>query len=579
MWKKINELKYRLVFKYTVFFVVGIFLPLVLILSYNLADFSSRNIAETEDNAYNTVLSVEKSFRNELSYRDNFFEAIAKDELITEFPFRYTDGNFRNEARSFVDDYTVEDTSLYDSLTFYYYDIEESGEDSVFLNTSRVSNTKWYKDFFAQSGYTNWHVGATNDYMYKMTRLYNGGSEIGVAVATVDIQRIIDMVAADVTTSGKIFAFVSYGADNYFTSGDGDAELISELINDAGFSRNEKFDSDYRISHKGDMVIAVNRVPQFGIMVGCYLDTVSQKAYAPSYIFILLIFIVFLGATAVFYYFILRIFRKLNKDIELMEGYIENDFTGRIPINGEDEISDIEKQFNRMLDRMDILKKNIILKEQSQKHAELTALQNQTNPHFIYNTLNTFRMKLVINGDMQTAEEIAKFGKLLRYNMTTRDHMTTLEEEMTYLKYYLDLQNDRFSEKIFYDYEIPIGYGDVKIPRFIFQPMAENALKYGKKSGAPLKITVSFETINDEHLLVSFMDNGRGCDERTVTSLNSQFVDRKYIHRPQTENSSQIGLKNINERLILIYGEDYHLNVSSEENMFFEIGFKIPIEK
>ena len=75
------------------------------------------------------------------------------------------------------------------------------------------------------------------------------------------------------------------------------------------------------------------------------------------------------------------------------------------------------------------------------------------------------------------------------------------------------------------------------------------------------------------------MDNGKGCDERTVTSLNSQFIDRRYIHRPQTEESSKIGLKNINERLILIYGEDYHLSVSSEPNQYFEIVFKIPIEK
>lgn len=579
MLKKLKETKNKLVFKFTVFFIVGVFLPLVLILSYNLATFSSRNIAETENNAYDTVLNVEKAFINELYYRDGFFDSLSKDNHITEFPQKYTDEDFNSDAHTLVKNYTEGESRLYDSLTFYYYQLDHWAEDSVFSNSLYVSDKKWYKDYFAESGYTDWRVSGTNDYMYKITRLYNGEEEVGIAVATVDMQRIVDTVTEDVTTTGEIFAFVSYAADNYFTAPDADEELISELVRDAGFPKYDGGDSDYRISHQRDMVVAVNRVPQFGIIVGCYLETISQKAYAPSYIIIGLIFIVFLVATFVFYYFILRIFGKLDKDIKLMESYIENDFTGRIAIDSNDEIADIEKQFNRMLDRLDVLKKNIILKEQSQKHAELTALQNQTNPHFIYNTLNTFRMKLVINGDMQTAEEIAKFGKLLRYNMTTRDHITTLKEEMTYLKYYLDLQNDRFSEQILYDYEIPLGYGDVKIPRFIFQPMAENALKYGKKAGAPLKITVSFEIINDEHLLVSFMDNGKGCDERTVASLNTQFADRRYIHRPQTENSSKIGLKNINERLILIYGDDYHLNVSSEENMYFEVGFKIPIEK
>ena len=278
----------------------------------------------------------------------------------------------------------------------------------------------------------------------------------------------------------------------------------------------------------------------------------------------------------IFYYFIVSILKTLNSDIKKMNECIENNFTGRLAIKRTDEIGKIEKQFNLMLDKLDALGKKNILREQSQKQAEIKALQNQMNPHFIYNMLNTFRMKLVLSGDQQTAEEIAKFGKLIRYNMHTRENFVALQEEIMHLNYYLDLQNERFTPKIIYDIQIPVGYGDTKIPKFILQPLAENSIKYGKKASAPLKITVAFENIDSECYLISFTDNGKGCDQRTVQALNSQFTTGRYIYKSDTETSSTIGLKNINERLRLIYGEDYHITVNSEQDNFFEVLIRLP---
>jgi two-component system sensor histidine kinase YesM len=121
------------------------------------------------------------------------------------------------------------------------------------------------------------------------------------------------------------------------------------------------------------------------------------------------------------------------------------------------------------------------------------------------------------------------------------------------------------------------GYNDIKIPKFILQPLAENSIKYGKKTSVPLKITVSLENINSECVLISFTDNGKGCDHATVQSLNSQFSSGRYIYKSDTETSSTIGLKNINERIRLIYGEDYHITVNSEPDSFFEVIFRFPI--
>lgn len=579
MSKFFGRLNSKLVYKFTTFFILAVLLPLIIILSYVAVDMGNRNIKETKSYAGTTVSDIEKAISQELDYAKNLLNAVIKNQYITEYPIKCSDETFKTEAHNLIGDFSNGNTAVFNSIKFYYFQLDYWAEDSLFLSTEHISDKKWYIDFFAEKDYENWRLGEDKNTVYIIRRLFKDGENIGVAIANVELDYLIKSISSDFSYKTKIFAFVTNAPNKLFSLNNEDSEFVSNRIFKAKFNEPSRHGSDYRTSLQGNTLLAVKSLEQYGITVGCAVETDSSDVLASSYIIIGLMVVVLLGAVGVFYFFVFRIFGKINRDMLLMEKCIENDFTTRIPVMSEDEIGQIEHQFNRMLDKVDTLKNNIIMKEQAQKHAELTALQNQTNPHFIYNTLNTFRMKLVINGDNQTAEEIAKFGKLLRYNMITRDHITTLDNEMTYLKYYLDLQNDRFAEKILYDYEIPLGFGRVKIPRFIFQPMAENALKYGKKQGAPLKITVSFDIINDEHLLVSFMDNGKGCEERMVNSLNSQFIDRRYIHRPQTEDSSKIGLKNINERLILIYGEDYHLSVSSELNQYFEVVFKIPIEK
>ena len=574
-----GRLNSKLVYKFTTFFILAVLLPLIIILSYVSVDMGNRNINETKTYANTTVMDIEKALSKELDYAKNLLNSVIKNQYITEYPLKYSDDTFKSEAQNIISDFSGKKNSVFKSIKFYYFQLDFWAEDDSFLSTQHISDKKWYIDFFAEKDFESWRLSEDKNTVYIIRRLFKNNENIGVAIAEVELDYLLKTVSDDFSPKTGIFAFVTNSPNKLFTLKEENIEVFSNQLTRAGFNEPSRHGDTYRTSLQDNILVAVKSLEQYGITVGCTVETDSTNVLASSYIIIGLMVVVLLGAVSVFYFFVFRIFGKINRDMQLMEKCIENDFTTRIPVMSEDEIGQIEHQFNKMLDRVDTLKNNIIMKEQAQKHAELTALQNQTNPHFIYNTLNTFRMKLVINGDNQTAEEIAKFGKLLRYNMITRDHITTLDNEMTYLKYYLDLQNDRFAEKILYDYEIPLGFGRVKIPRFIFQPMAENALKYGKKQGAPLKITVSFDIINDEHLLVSFMDNGKGCEERMVNSLNSQFIDRRYIHRPQTEDSSKIGLKNINERLILIYGEEYHLSVSSEPNQYFEIVFKIPIDK
>lgn len=576
MAKAFGKFKHKLIYKFTLFFVLGIFLPLTVISVYNLASTNYRNNTETEKYAYNTLLDFQRSFREELYSYDNTLDDVFKNYYVTDYPEFASNPTLKDEAGEFLAGILSGNNAIFDELKVFYYDFEGEG-DSSFRSAREISEEKWYIDFFSENSYSDWHMDTVKRQMFRISRVFRENKEIGVGIATVDLERVLKTFNYGLDESVTIFAYETYNTNSFFCIDSALQEEMIKRLERADFLKLSAFDTGFKFSIKNGQVLSVYNMHQFGITLGCSFE-VEQRELTKSSIVSIAIFSLFLISVAVFYVFIYRIFKSLNADIMRVEELIETDSSERLIVKRNDEIGMIERQFNRMLDLFDNLKTKIVLKEKSQKNAEIIALQNQTNPHFIYNTLNTFRMKLMLKGDNETSEEIAKFGKLLRYNMITRDHITTIENEMIYLKYYLDLQNDRFREKIIYDYEIPVGYNNVCIPKFIFQPMAENALKYGKKAGANLKFTISFDILEDNHILISFIDNGKGCDQNTVRSLNAQFSDGQYIYKAETENSSRIGLKNINQRLRLIYGEEYFLNVSSEENKYFAITFRIPVK-
>lgn len=577
MFKKLSNFKSKLVFKITLFFIFCVFVPLLAMVVYNFINIKEENIRLNENYVKDSILNFEQNFESELNRYDSIINALVEDATVTDYAKNYADTAFRENAYEFVNDFVSGEEASFKSVKFYYF--KDIGSfDGIFFSAKEVEGENWYKSFFGSEKYSQWNTkvgNPTSGSLYKIVKLFNGRNEIGIAVVELDIQSIVLTVSVELRSNAKIFAFNSKSLGFYIAT-DAHGKQIADTLKENNFFIRSSHDSTVYCFNADKESYAVKNIPEYSLTIGCFIEAKAGYLKDSSFAVLMVVFFVLIIIVTLFYYFIISIFRTLNKDMQKMNDCIENNFTGRLSVKRNDEIGAIEQKFNFMLDNLDALTKKNIMREQSQKQAELMALQNQMNPHFIYNMLNTFRMKLVLKGDQQTAEEIAKFGKLIRYNMNTRDNCITLDEEITHLNYYLDLQNERFTEKVIYDVQIPVGYNDVLVPKFILQPLAENSFKYGKKPSAPLRITVALESIDAHCVLLSFTDNGRGCDERTVQSLNSQFATGRYIYKTDTEISSTIGLKNINERVRLIYGEDYHISVNSEPDKFFEVVFRFP---
>lgn len=225
--------------------------------------------------------------------------------------------------------------------------------------------------------------------------------------------------------------------------------------------------------------------------------------------------------------------------------------------------------FNQMLKKLDISYNDNFQKQLLLKNAEIRALQSQMDPHFLFNVLNTIAWKAQMSDNEEIYDMIISLGELLRINTLSKESAyTQLEQEMKYVKFYIYLQQMRFEDKISFDIQVPDSLMKCMIPGFCIQPLVENAIIHGlepKKGNGKLSINI-IET--ERYMEISINDNGIGFetvpDIRQIASKN----DGSHTH---------IGLKNLDKRLELLYGEEARLHILSTPNVCTSISFRIPI--
>jgi two-component system sensor histidine kinase YesM len=201
--------------------------------------------------------------------------------------------------------------------------------------------------------------------------------------------------------------------------------------------------------------------------------------------------------------------------------------------------------------------------------AEFKALASQINPHFLYNTLETIRMKAYSNDDKETADLLKVLGKFMRRSLAVKDGLVNLTSELEFTHNYLKLQSARFGDRVTYNiYAEPDG--EYKILPLIIQPLVENAYAHGVesvKSGGYIFIAVKNA---GQNVLIDVTDNGMGMDEDTLFAL------REKINIGDTSSGRSIGLTNVHMRIKKYFGESYGMQIFSEEGKGTMIRLTLP---
>lgn len=223
-----------------------------------------------------------------------------------------------------------------------------------------------------------------------------------------------------------------------------------------------------------------------------------------------------------------------------------------------DEIGMLGSHFNRMIVRVKDLLQEVSITEKRKQKADMRALQNQINPHFIYNTLESIRMLAEGSDDPRVAQLTYLLGMQMRYGIVRSEEMVTIRHELDHVRNYLQLLQIRFPDKFILNINVPEAFLPLPVIKLIFQPIVENAVFHGlepKEGPGTLSIT-AWE--DDGKAVFCVEDDGVGMGEDTLKALNNSLV-----HGGDGEKFG-IGLRNVNERIRLHYGTSYGLRVHSE---------------
>lgn len=241
----------------------------------------------------------------------------------------------------------------------------------------------------------------------------------------------------------------------------------------------------------------------------------------------------------------------------------------RVHVVSQDEIGMIGTEYNKMAENIETLIEKVYKMELTQKQAELEFLQMQINPHFLYNALDTISW-MALKGNGEISEMSIALAELLRATIKNESFIP-LQEEMTTVKDYLFIQEQRFGDKISVSYQVEERASRCQVPNFILQPLIENAIIHGlepKIGNGRLSVKIS---IREKRLFFVIEDDGVGMTEEEIGKL--------YESCKAEDTKQSIGLKNVYRRLLLCYGEESRLNIQSKQNEGTKIYFSIPLQE
>lgn len=249
--------------------------------------------------------------------------------------------------------------------------------------------------------------------------------------------------------------------------------------------------------------------------------------------------------------------------------YIENQY--------HDELGELINGFNEMSASIaGLIEKNKMIST-LQKETEYQILQQQINPHFLYNTLEIINGLILCGKEMEAVDVCENLGQIFHYNLK-QDKWISVKEEIRYLKQYLMIMKYKIPD-LSINWDVGKDLENKKILKAILQPVVENAIKHGFKIKRE-ECCISFEIKSENgYISISIMDNGMGMDREIYINILKTIQKIRENPNIKREESVHVGIQNIFHRLYLEYGEAMNFNIITRKNLGTKIQIEIPEEE
>lgn len=332
------------------------------------------------------------------------------------------------------------------------------------------------------------------------------------------------------------------------------------------------------VSHNGAMsFVSVKKSAHSGwhfiYMISC--KDILSNIYNMNKLYIAVLLLIVMIAIITGYGFtnaISRPLAQLTKTMKVVEGGDYSAVSEIDPHGGIFSITEVlqlSNNFTRMIKEIDHLINEGYVKQLTILEMRYKMLQQQINPHFLYNTLDTINWKAINNGDNDISIMVRSLSGMLRGSIKGAD-IITVREDMVFVEDYIAIQSIRFEERLKFSTDMVEEAYSCRIPRLTLQPIVENCIIHNLEKYSGICEIRIVSVISEGTLTLSIEDNGHGVDPQRIKMVLSG--------RTETANSS-IGLKNINERIRITFGEQYGIHVENRQPSGTRVTVLLPYEE
>lgn len=574
-------------------YLIGGIIPLLVMSIYTNMQTRKMMINVTEETQSEELSVLGSSLRESMTVLDNVARLLCNNDEVQKLAAR----KYKNKTQ-FYKDYRAVNGIFQGYMNLYEQDI--SGI-KLYLNNptidtydlERISNLSYFKDSVR---YQSWFKATIKNkdtgYWYFSQMNVNKGQTIQISRVVPDDQGNVKGIVTILLQYDKTTTALNERDDNiaifynnfYVISENfslDDYPFLKEKIQKIHKSRVSKRISygveEYLVAYEK---IQMDESPNYysvvsvqnyqDIMTG--VNRISFKAFIPEIIGVMLSAVLIFAFAASYsnrmYQFRVQMHRVAQGEYDKVE-----------PIEGYDEIGELYTELEQMMKDIRLLMSNVVDEQVQkeklhtrQKEVEFKMLASQINPHFLYNTLETIRMKAVVNHQPEIVELVKMLAKTMRYNIQVTDRLVRLKEELLMVEYYLKIQEYRFGDRIKSELVIDPGV-DVRayILPLTIQPFVENAFVHGlEQKEHDGKLTIHVYRKEDE-IYIEIKDNGCGMDYYELGALRKNMRD-------ENGDDTHIGVRNVSQRIRILYGSEYGVEVYSTKNIGTKVLIHIPFQ-
>ncbi len=485
---------------------------------------------------------------------------------------------FHQEVTTYLE--SISATNNYIRSVRIYTD-EISERYPVFIQSSRVSEEAWFRS--ATEDYYRMRVNYQESLSQQISQ-YTGSSLLSFYQELPlphDNKTVIEVSFHLADFFGEIYSSQSNGIcyikvnESIFTAQGNNLSTTQQLEQMMLVRRygTDCLEESLYFNNGKNYLLTGKYCPDLDVYYYLVSDLSQEKSYQYQVNGILIIIAVFLLFSYVFDNIAKMLHRRIYETVHAMQQIELGNTLVQIENPASDEIGVLQKYFNQMVLRID----NLIEKESQrailEKDAELKALQNQINSHFLYNVLNNIEMMAIIDENFLIADTITALARLLRYSMKWEHQIVPLYKELDYVRDYVQLFNMRFDNEIGLIFDIPPEQMNAMIPKMSVQPVVENAIVHGIEDRLSDEIIRIATQVNGDVLYIGITDTGLGISNQALEKLRSSL---KSGNGNTQGTASGIGLNNVQERIVKQFGSEFGIKIQSKQGEYTKVTLSMP---